>query len=82
MVRKTISIDEVLMQELQSSGTLQQFKNFSELVSVSLAQTVQNIKRENYRKQIADAASDPMVKADIEEINEDFKYADGELDVL
>ena len=82
MVRKTISIDEVLMQELQNSGTLEQFKNFSELVSVSLTQTLQKIKRENYRKQIAAAANDPMVKADIEEITEDFKYADGELDVL
>lgn len=78
MVRKTISLDEALLIDLQENGILNQFKNFSELVSLSLNDTLQKIRRDNYRQQIAKAAADPMVKADIDEIMEDFKYVDGE----
>lgn len=82
MVRKTISLDDTLWIDLQDNGVLNQFKNFSELVSLSLNETLQKVRRENYRQQIAKAASDPMVKADIEEIMEDFKYVDGEHNVF
>lgn len=82
MVRKTISLDEELLIDLQENGILNQFKNFSELVSLSLNDTLQKIRRDNYRQQIAKAASDPMVKADIDEIMDDFKYVDGEQSVF
>jgi hypothetical protein len=82
MVRKTISLDEALLIDLQENGILNQFKNFSELVSLSLNDTLQKIRRDNYRQQIAKAASDPMVKADIDEIMDDFKYVDGEQSVF
>jgi hypothetical protein len=82
MVRKTISLDEALLIDLQENGILSQFKNFSELVSLSLNETLQKIRRDNYRQQIAKAAADPMVKADIDEIMEDFKYVDGEQNVF
>jgi hypothetical protein len=78
MVRKTISLDDTLWIDLEENGVLNQFKNFSELVSLSLSDTLQKIRLENYRQQIAKAAADPMVKADIDEIMEDFKYVDGE----
>lgn len=78
MVRKTISLDDTLWVDLEENGVLNQFKNFSELVSLSLNDTLQKIRWENYRQQIAKAAADPMVKADINEIMEDFKYVDGE----
>jgi hypothetical protein len=78
MVRKTISLDDTLWVDLEENGVLNQFKNFSELVSLSLSDTLQKIRLENYRQQIAKAAADPMVKADIDEIMEDFKYVDGE----
>ena len=79
MLRKTISIDEHLYLELEKEGVLAHFKNFSDLVSNSLQKTVESIKKENYRKQIEAMASDPLVLADIEEIQEDFKYADDEV---
>jgi hypothetical protein len=79
MVRKTISIDEHLFLELEQEGVLSNFKNFSDLVSSSLRSTVEYIKKENYRKQIAQMANDPLVQNDIDEIENDFKYADGEL---
>lgn len=82
MLRKTISIDEHLFLELKEEGVLDHFKNFSDLVSNSLQKTIESIKKENYRKQIEQMANDPLVMNDIEEIQEDFKYADSELDAL
>ena len=82
MMRKTISIDEELFFELQEEGVLDHFKNFSDLVSISLRQTIDSIKKENYRKQIEQMVNDPMVMEDIGQVQEDFKYADGEADVF
>ena len=82
MIRKTVSIDEHLFSQLKEEGVLDHFKNFSDLVSTSLKQTVESIKKENYRKQIEQMANDPMVIEDIEQIQEDFKYADGEVDAF
>jgi len=78
MLRKTISIDEHLFLELEKEGILDHFKNFSDLVSSSLQNTVESMKKENYRKQLAQMAKDPLVLTDIEEIQEDFKYTDSE----
>ena len=82
MLRKTVSIDEHLFLELQNEGVLDHFKNFSDLVSSSLKNTIESMKKENYRKQIEQMAKDPLVQSDIEEIQEDFKYADSELDAF
>jgi hypothetical protein len=82
MIRKTISIDEKLFSELQKEGVLEHFKNFSDLVSISLQQTIDSIKKEKYRKQIEQMANDPMVMEDIGQVQEDFKYTDGEADVF
>ncbi|AKF25359.1 hypothetical protein YH65_08135 [Sulfurovum lithotrophicum] len=82
MIRKTVSIDEHLFLQLKEEGVMDHFKNFSDLVSSSLKQTVESIKKENYRKQIEQMANDPMVIEDIEQIQEDFKYADGEVDAF
>jgi len=82
MLRKTITIDECLFSELEKEGVLEHFKNFSDLVSSSLKQTVERIKKENYKKQIEAMSKDPMVRDDIEEIEEDFKYADYENDAF
>jgi len=82
MLRKTISIDDNLFLELQNNGVMERFKNFSDLVSSSLQKTIESIKEENYRKEIAAMKDDPMVLNDIEEIQEDFKFADNELNVF
>ena len=82
MLRKTISIDEHLFLELKNEGVLEHFKNFSELVSSSLQNTIESMKKENYKKQIKEMSQDPMVLADIDEIQEDFKYVDRENDAL
>jgi len=78
MLRKTISIDEHLFLELKNEGVLEHFKNFSDLVSSSLQKTIESMKKENYKKQLEAMSKDPMVADDIEQIQEDFKYADYE----
>ncbi|RUM69208.1 MAG: hypothetical protein DSZ08_06840 [Sulfurovum sp.] len=80
MLRKTISIDEHLFLELKNEGVLEHFKNFSDLVSSSLQKTIESMKKENYKKQLEDMSKDPMVADDIEQIQEDFRYADFEDD--
>ena len=82
MLRKTISIDEHLYLELKNEGVLDRFKNFSDLVSSALQKTIDSIKQENYRKELEQMANDPMVLSDIEEIENDFKYSDGELNAF
>jgi len=82
MLRKTVSIDEYLFTELEKEGVLDRFKNFSDLVSSSLRNTMESVKKEGYRKQLEQMASDPMVVEDVRQIEEDFGYADGELDAF
>ena len=82
MLRKTISIDESLYYQLESEGVLENFRNFSDLVSVSLRNMVIDIKKENYRKELEQMSRDPMVQEDIDSVMEDFKYADGEMDAV
>jgi len=82
MVRKTISIDEHLFSELEAEGVLHNFKNFSDLVSSSLHRTLEYMKKERYKNQIAQMANDPLVQSDIDAIEDDFKYADGELNAF
>jgi hypothetical protein len=66
MTRKTISIDEALFAQLKEEGILERFRNFSDLVSTSLQQTIESIKRENYRREIGQMANDPIVISDIQ----------------
>ncbi len=82
MLRKTVSIDKYLFAQLEQEGVLDRFKNFSDLVSSSLRNTMESVRREGYRKQLEQMASDPMVVEDISRIEKDFRYADGELDVF
>lgn len=78
MLRKTVSIDEHLFLELEKEGVLDHFKNFSDLVSSSLQNTIETMKKDNYKKQLAQMAKDPLVLDDIEKVQEDFKYTDSE----
>jgi metal-responsive CopG/Arc/MetJ family transcriptional regulator len=82
MIRKTVSLDDELYRELEKEGVLTHFKNFSDLVSSSLKQTIGEIKKQNYARQIAEMANDPQVQEDIAQVQEDFKYADGEIDAF
>ena len=78
MIRKTVSLDENILLDLQRCGALERFNNFSEIVSVALREKIEKIEEENYRAQIAAAAKDPMVLEDVRSVKEDFDYADSE----
>ncbi len=78
MIRKTVSLDENILFDLERCGALERFSNFSELVSIALREKIERIEEENYCAQIAAAAKDPMVLEDIRSVEEDFRYADSE----
>ena len=78
MIRKTVSLDENILFNLERCGALERFSNFSELVSAALREKIEKIEEENYRAQITAAAKDPMVLEDIRSVEEDFRYADSE----
>ncbi len=82
MVRKTVSIDDDLFRALEEEGFLHRFKNFSELVCTALYQTLENARRNDYRKELEEMSRDPMVLSDIEEVQRDFRYSDGEVDAI
>ena len=82
MLRKTISMDESLMLDLQKNGLLEEFKNFSELVNSALQEKMQAYKKVRYKSLIEAASKDPMFLEDIAQISDDFKYVDGENDAF
>ncbi len=82
MLRKTISMDESLMLELQKNGLLEEFKNFSELVNSALKEKMQAYKKVRYKNLIEAASKDPMFLEDIAQVSDDFKYVDGENDAF
>ncbi len=82
MLRKTISMDESLMLDLQKNGLLEEFKNFSELVNSALKEKMQAYKKVRYKNLIEAASKDPMFLEDIAQVSDDFKYVDGENDAF
>ena len=82
MMRKTISMDESLMLDLQKNGLLEEFKNFSELVNSALKEKMQAYKKVRYKNLIEAASKDPMFLEDIAQVSDDFKYVDGENDAF
>jgi len=78
MIRKTVSLDEGLFEQLEVEGVLDRFKNFSELVSAALHQTIESVRQEGYRRQIEQMAEDPMVIEDIAQVQRDYRHAEGD----
>ena len=53
-------------------------KSMSSFVQNALNSELEKIKKDNIRKEILKASSDPLFLSDIREIQEDFKYSDFE----
>lgn len=78
MVRKTVSLEDSLYSQLDSNGLTARFGNFSELVATALRFYADAQEKEAYRRQLEAAARDPLFLADVEEVMNDFCFADGE----
>ena len=82
MVRKTVSIDEELFERLREEGLMDSYRNFSELVSDALHRRLEAYRRRSYQEAIEAMRADPMVREDIAEIEEAFRFSDRDGDAV
>jgi len=78
MVRKTVAINDELFNTLKLNHLLEQYSSFSDLVSNALQLLLEKQKKDAYKKAMIEASQDKLYIEDIQEIQEDFKYADYE----
>jgi len=77
-VRKTVAINDELFNTLKLNHLLEQYSSFSDLVSNALQLLLEKQKKDAYKKAMIEASQDKLYIEDIQEIQEDFKYADYE----
>ncbi len=82
MIRKTVSLDEELYRSLESAGLYEEYRSFSELVSDALRRQLKEHEKRAYLKEMEEMAKDPMVRDDIAEIEEAFRFSDAEIDAV
>ncbi|HIP02948.1 MAG TPA: hypothetical protein EYH01_00840 [Campylobacterales bacterium] len=80
MVRKTITINDDLFQNLELNQIIDQYQSFSELVSNALQLLVEKQKKEHYKEAMIEASKDQLYLEDMKTIEDDFQYADLEND--
>ncbi len=78
MIRKTVTIRDNLFNDLKANHITTQYQSFSELVSNALQLLIEKQKKEQYKKAMIEASKDPLYIKDMKEIENDFRYADGE----
>ena len=78
MIRKTVTIKDNLFNDLKTNHITAQYQSFSELVSNALQLLIEKQKKEQYKKAMIEASKDPLYIKDMKEIENDFRYADGE----
>ncbi len=79
MVRKTVAINDELFKSLELSKLSKKYQSFSELVSNAIKLLIEKQKKDQYKKDMLEASNDPIYRSDMQEIQDDFKYSDGEL---
>jgi len=79
MVRKTVTIQDDVLEVLEEERILENYHSFSELVSSALRLLIEKEKKEQYRKAMQEAAKDRLYLEDMQTITEEFQYADDEL---
>ena len=82
MIRKTVSLDEELYRALESAGLYKNYRSFSELVSDALRSRLEEHEKRAYLKEMEEMAGDPMVRDDIAEIEDAFRFSDAETDAV
>jgi Arc/MetJ-type ribon-helix-helix transcriptional regulator len=76
MVRKTVTINDELFETLEVNHLMDKYHSFSEMVSSGLQLLIEKQKKEQYKKAMLEASTDPLYIEDMQEVEEDFKYAD------
>ena len=78
MVRKTVTIKNDIFELLELNQILTQYNSFSEMVSSALKLLIEKQKKEQYKNAMLKASTDELYIQDMQEIESDFKYVDGE----
>ena len=78
MVRKTITINDDLFQNLELNQIIDQYQSFSELVSNALQLLVEKQKKEHYKQAMIEASHDQLYIQDMKTVEYDFQYSDVE----
>jgi len=78
MLRKTVTIQNDIFESLELHQILSQYNSFSEMVSSALKLLIEKQKKEQYKKAMLEASTDELYLQDMQEIEEAFKYVDGE----
>ena len=78
MLRKTVTIQNDIFESLELHQILSQYNSFSEMVSSALKLLIEKQKKEQYKKAMLQASTDELYLQDMQEIEEAFKYVDGE----
>jgi len=78
MARKTVTIKDDLLHNLEVSHIINQYQSFSELVSNALQLLIEKQKKEQYKKAMLEASKDKLYMQDMKRIEDEFKYSDFE----
>ena len=78
MVRKTITIKDDIFLQVQNRDISKDYNSFSDMVSSALELLLKEKKKERYKQAMLEASKDKLYLQDMQEIEDDFKYADFE----
>lgn len=74
----TFTLDSRLVEQLQRAVREGRAKSQTAFIEDALKTKLRKLEREEWVRSLEAASKDPMYLADIEEVEEDFKYADAE----
>lgn len=74
--KATFVLNEELMAEAREIIEKGFFKSMNAFVESAMRDEIEKIKKEQIRKALVEASSDPLFLSDIEEIERDFEFAD------
>jgi len=78
MVRKTVTIKDDIFLQVQNRDISKDYNSFSDMVSSALELLLKEKKKERYKQAMLEASKDKLYLQDMQEIEDDFKYADFE----
>ncbi len=74
--KATFILDEKIMERSKEYVTKKQFRSMDTFIEKALKDEIAKIKQEEIKGALLEASRDPLFKADLEEIEEDFACAD------
>lgn len=74
--KTTFIIKEEIIMQVKEAVKTGQYNSMTSFVESALKSEIEKLKKEKIKKELEAASKDPLFLADIEEIEDDFKYTD------